>query len=239
MSYQRTAHPWCGTYLVQGHDAEGPWAYLGKGDPLRAHGSLHGRDGQTVTILSAGQTSVDAFITEAALICALRALGVRLRNGPAGHHAASLTPASLLGASLNPVAGGLRRRLTLSEVGTAILVPTELLHGHLPGDIRPSTYKAWRMDARLVRQLRQLLAGGTRVRLLAVAPSGIIADVRCITAVKTFPVGSEFAGDRYFGLEPHSDADSLRGHYAPVSRQSGVRYLTATGSGANAFLALP
>jgi hypothetical protein len=192
-----------------------------------------------VTILSSGQCDAEAFITEAAVIRALRALGVRLHNGPDGHHTASLTAAAALSASLNPVDGGPRRRLTLPEVGTAILVPTDLLHGHLPGDVRPSTYKAWRIDRILVVQLRRLLAAGTPVRLLAVAPGGIIADVRCITAVKTFPVSSEFAGDRYFGLAPDPDADVLRGHYAPVSRQSGVRYLTATGPGADAFLALP
>jgi hypothetical protein len=239
MSDQPAARPWCGTYLVQGHDAQGPWAYPGKGDPFRAHASLNGRGGQSVTILSSGQSDAEALTTETAVICALRAVGARLRNGPGGHHTAGLTPAASLGASLNPADGRARRRLTLPEVGTAILVPVNLLHGHLPGDVRPSTYKAWRMHGTLVTQLRRLLAARMCVRLLAVAPGGIIADVRRITAVKTFPAGSQFAGHRYFGLASDPDGDTLRGHYTPVSRQSGVRYLTAAGIGAGAFLALP
>jgi hypothetical protein len=87
--------------------------------------------------------------------------------------------------------------------------------------------------------LRRLLAAGTSVRLIAVAPGSIVVDVRRITAVRTFPVGSEFAGYRYFGLALDSDASMLRGHYAPVHRQSGVRYLAVTETGADAFLALP
>lgn len=234
----QAARGWRGTYLVQGSDANGSWAYVGEGDPVRAHASLHGRDGQTVTILSSGQSETEAFATEAAVMCALRATGVRVHNGPGGHHTAGLKPAALLGASLNPADGGPRRRLSLPEVGRAILVPTNLLHGHLPGDVRPSTYKAWLMDRALVTQLRWLLAAGKSVRLIAVAPGSIIADVRWITAVRTFPVGSEFAGYRYFGLAPDPDAGTMRGHYAPVRRQSGVRYLTVTETGADAFLAL-
>ena len=239
MSQVLAATEWRGTYLVQGSDAQGPWAYVGEGDPVRAHASLHGRDGQTVTILSSGQSRTEAFATETAVMLALRATGARLGNGPGGHHTASLTPAALLGASLNPANGGPRRRLSVLEAGPAILVPTNLLHGHLPSDVRPSTYKAWLMDRALVTQLRRLLAAGTSVRLIAVAPGSIVVDVRRITAVRTFPIGSESAGYRYFGLAPDPEARMLRGHYAPVRRQSGVRYLAVTETGADAFLALP
>lgn len=233
------ARPWCGTYLVERHDTKGLWVYVGKGDPGRAHASLNGRFGQTVTILSSGQSNAEAFATETAVIRALRAIGIRLGNGPDGHHSASLDLAALLGARLNPGDGGPRRRLTLADVGTAILVPTNLLHGHLQGDIRPSMYKAWQMNGAMVSQLRRLLASGTEVRLLAVAPGRIVVESCRITAVRTFPVGSNYAGCRYFGLAPDPDADRLRGHYAPVDRQSGVQYLTAAKSGAAAFLGLP
>ena len=239
MSDEPIARAWCGTYLVQGHDGAGQWAYVGKGDPFRAHASLDGRSGRSVTILSSGQGDTEAFATEAAVMRALRAAGVRLVNGPGGHHSSGLEPAALLGTALNPAGGAARRRLTLPEVGAAVLVPVNLVHSHLPGNLRPSTYKAWLMDGPLVTQLRRLLTAGAPVRLLAVAPGGIVADACRITALRTFPAGSEFAGRRYFGLASDAECDMLRGHYAPVRRQSGVRYLTVTGAGAGSFLALP
>ena len=224
--------------LYRATTLRGRGAELGEGDPVRAHASLHGRDGQTVTILSSGQSETEARRrdrSDARAPSHWRPRGQRARR-PSHRH---ITPAALLGASLNPADGGPRRRLSLLEVGTAILVPTNLLHGHLLGDVRPSTYKAWLMDRALVTQMRRLLAAGTSVRLIAVAPGSIVIDVRRITAVRTSPAGSEFAGYRYFGLALDSDASTLRGHYAPVRRQSGVRYLAVTKTGADAFLALP
>lgn len=239
MTNQQTARPWIGTYLVQGHDAKGPWAYPGKGDPQRAYASMHGRGGKTVTILSAGQSEKEAYATETALIMALKVAGVRLLNGPGGHHASSLSPAVLLGASLNPAGGGPRRRLTLAKVGTAILVPANLLHGHREDDIRQSTFQAWKMGDAAISQLRRLLAAGKPVRLLAVTRGGIVVDACRITAVRTFPAGHDHAGFRYFGLADDPEATVLTGHYAPVGRQQNVRYLTAAEASITAFLKLP
>jgi hypothetical protein len=228
MTVQHT--DWHGTYLLQGHDAQGPWALVGEGDTRQAQQSLRRRGAQTVTFLTAGQSDTEARTTATAARVALRAAGHRLVNRPAG----SLTPAAALGASLNP-AGVPRRRLTLADIGPAIVVSTELLYGWRPGNIRQSTFQAWGISPEAVAKLRRLLRAGTPARLLAVAPGvDIVVDVARITAARAFPNGR-----RYFGLANDPEATLLAGHYSPVQCQQGVRYLTATAVGKDAFLSLP
>lgn len=92
------------------------------------------------------------------------------------------------------------------------------------------------MSALCVTQLRRLLAAGVKVRLIAVAPASIIAGSWSITAVRRFPDGHPDAGLRYFALAPDPDERLLRGHYAPVKAQQGVRYLGREEAGVRAFL---
>lgn len=222
---------WQGTYLLQGNDAQGPWASVGEGDTRQAKESLRRLGAQTVTFLTAGQSHTETSTTASAARVALRAAGHRLVNGPAG----SLTPAAALGATLNPADGVPRRQLTLAAIGPAIVVSTELLYGWRPGNIRQSTFQAWGISPEVIAKLRRLLREGTPVRLVSVAPGvGIVVDVSRITAARTFPNGR-----RYFGLADDPEAILLAGHYSPVRCQQGVRYLTATASGKVAFLSLP
>lgn len=231
--------PWVGTYLVRGEDREGPYFYTGKGDPLRAHASLHARRGQTVTILASHVGDSVALIVETAVLQALTAANVRLVNGIGGHGTKQLAPAAALAASLNPLNGSPRRTLTPVEVGPAVVVPLNLIHGHVQGDVRQSVYRQWRMSKEVVHKLRRLISAGVAIRVLAVAPGNVVAASYLLTAVKTFPAGMPAAGLRYFALSVDGHAGRLRGHYSPVTRQVGVRYVTPNGHGARALLALP
>lgn len=221
-----------GVYLVQGQDQQGQWAYVGKGDLVRAQASLHGWSGQTVRMLATGVTDATALEIECATIEALRATGVRLRNRIGGHGIARLAPGAVLAASLTPV--GPRRQLTLDDVGPALMTPLNLVRSGAHADVRPSAYREWTIARDGVHQIRQLIARGQFLRLLPVAPGGIVVASYRIIAVKSFPA---LGRARYFSLAPDPDAATLRGHVAPVSRQPGIRYLTPAGAGIARFLA--
>lgn len=224
---------WQGVYLVHGSDPSGDFYYVGKGDLLRAHTSLAIRGGHRVEILASGLTEEAAYTVECATIKALQEAGVRILNKVNGHGAAKLTYAEALAASLSPQ-GGARTRLTLDDVGVAIELTLNLIHGHAGDDVRVSLFKYWGIARDGVRQIRHLLKGGTQIRVLGVAPSGIVAASFLLTSVKTEPHG----GRRYLGLAADRDAIRFLGHYAPVRRQPGILYLTPAGAGWKYFKSL-
>lgn len=228
------AGPWYGVYLVRGSDAQGSWAYVSKGDPaqaLRAASRLGGH----LTFVTAEQSDAEASTTEDAVMATLLQTGCRLID----RHGGSSTPSVTIGALLNPASGAPRQQLSFASIGTALAVPSNLVHGYLAGNIRQSTCKVWEIGPKPLAQLRRLLAAGTRIRVLPIAPGGIVVDACLLTGVSSFPPGHPYAGYHQLILADDPDSGLLNGHYSPVPRQEGVRYLTASGAGVAAFLALP
>jgi len=98
------------------------------------------------------------------------------------------------------------------------------------GDIRPTVDGYWRMAADTEAALRDLLAAGQEVLLVAVGERRYIDGAWVIDDIVRHPDGT-------CSFAIAAAARELIDMPTPVSRQQGVRYVSPDGPGRDAFLA--